>query len=294
MVDSLIRDVSDTARWVAVFRARESSRPDALFHDHFAARLAGDRGAQIAAKMTFQNRHSWSFVARTWLFDRILMDQVRSGADTIVNLAAGLDTRPYRLDLPPHLHWIEVDFPRLLAYKTEVLRDERPRCALERIPLDLADVPARRALFARVGANRRRVVVVTEGFLVYLTRDAVASLSADLSHQQEFRTWIVDLTSPSLLRMIQKHTAPLIDAKTPLQFAPEEGPAFFEGYGWRVHRVESTLKTAARIRRLPSLWMRLVAAFSSPDPKRNRPWSGVCVLARADDAAAQVATSTLQ
>ena len=281
MVDALIRDVSDTARWVAVFRAQETSRKDAVFRDPYAARLAGERGAQIAAKMTFQSRHSWSFVARTWLFDNLLREHIQAGADTVVNLAAGLDTRPYRLDVPPHLHWIEVDFPRLLAYKSEVLRDERPRCSLERVPLDLADVTARLALFARIAATRRKVIIVSEGLLVYLARTAVASLATDLSGQPAFGTWILDVTSPALLRMVQKHSGPLADARTPLQFAPEEGPSFFQPYGWRVERVESTLKAAARIRRLPSLAMRVMAAFSSPLPKGNRPWSGVCVLARA-------------
>jgi methyltransferase (TIGR00027 family) len=281
MVDTLIRDVSDTARWVAVFRARESSRPDAVFHDPYAARLAGERGAQIAAKMTFQDRNSWSFVARTWLFDRFLLEQIRTGADMVINLAAGLDTRPYRLDVPPHLHWIEVDFPRLLAYKTEVLRDERPRCALERIPLDLADVTARRALFSRLSANRHRVIVVSEGLLIYLTREAVASLAVDVAKQESFRVWLLDLTSPSLLRMIQKHSGPLTAARTPLQFAPEEGPKFFEPYGWRLQQVDSVLKAAARIRRLPGLLLRIQAAMSSPSPKGNVPWSGVCVFEHA-------------
>lgn len=282
--------MSDTARWVAVFRARETSRPDAVFHDPYAARLAGERGAQIAAKMTFQDRNSWSFVARTWLFDRFLLDQIR-GADTVINLAAGLDTRPYRLDLPPHLLWVEVDFPRLLAYKTEVLRDERPRCAIERIPLDLADVTARQALFSRVSANRRRVVVLSEGLLIYLTRDFVRSLSSDLARQGSIRTWILDLSSPALLRMVQKHSGPLTDAKTPLQFAPEEGPAFFEADGWRVQRVESVLKAASRIRRLPSIRMRVIAAISSNEPKRNRIWSGVCVFERTSPETTPAASS---
>jgi methyltransferase (TIGR00027 family) len=285
MSDSLIRDVSDTARWVAVFRARESSRPDAVFRDPYAGRLAGERGTQIAARLSFHDRHAWSFVARTWLFDRLILEQIQGGADTIVNLAAGLDTRPYRLDVPPHLHWIEVDFPRLLAYKTEVLRDQRPRCALERIPMDLSDGAARRLLFERIGANRRRVAVVSEGLLIYLTQEAVASLAVDLASQRSFRSWTVDVTSPKLLRMIQKHSGPLTDAKTPLQFAPEEGPAFFERYGWRIRRIESTLKAGARIHRLPSLLMRIVAAFSSAQPKANRSWSGVCVLDRAEETA---------
>jgi methyltransferase (TIGR00027 family) len=278
--DQLIRDVSDTARWVAVYRARESSRPDAVFRDPFASRLAGERGAQIARRMTFHDRNAWSYVSRTWLFDRFVLDQVHAGADIVINLAAGLDTRPYRLELPANLLWIEIDFARLLAYKSEVLRDARPRCALERIPLDLADVTARRSVFDRLGAHRRRAVILSEGLLIYLTRDAVASLASDLAARPTFLHWLVDLTSPALLRVIQKHSGPLADANTPLQFAPEEGPAFFEPYGWRAVRVESILKTGARLHRLPSLTMRVLAALSSSQPKGRRPWSGVCVLER--------------
>jgi O-methyltransferase involved in polyketide biosynthesis len=44
----LVRDVSDTARWVAYFRARETQRADALFRDPFAERLAGEQGFRIA------------------------------------------------------------------------------------------------------------------------------------------------------------------------------------------------------------------------------------------------------
>jgi O-methyltransferase involved in polyketide biosynthesis len=42
-----IGNVSDTARWVAVYRAMETARPDAIFRDPFAERLAGERGLEI-------------------------------------------------------------------------------------------------------------------------------------------------------------------------------------------------------------------------------------------------------
>ena len=116
-----LRNISDTARWVAIYRAIESERPDALFHDPFARRLAGERGERIAETMEFANRHAWSFVARTVVFDRLIEDSIASGADMVVNLAAGLDTRPYRMALPSNLPWIEVDLPDLLAYKIAVL-----------------------------------------------------------------------------------------------------------------------------------------------------------------------------
>ena len=65
----------------------------------------------------------------------------------VVNLAAGLDARPYRMALPPNLDWIEVDLPDLVDYKERILAGETPACRLERVRLDLADVAARRKLF---------------------------------------------------------------------------------------------------------------------------------------------------
>src|SRR5262252_1128317 len=133
-LESRIRSISDTARWVAVYRARETERKDAVFRDPFARRLAGERGEQIAASMSFAEKNSWPFVTRTWLIDHVISNQVKLGTDMVVNLAAGLDARPYRMNLPGSLRWIEVDLPEILAHKEVVLRNERsgwiyPMCA---------------------------------------------------------------------------------------------------------------------------------------------------------------------
>ena len=125
-----IRHISDTALWVAVYRAQESELTDAVFRDPYARKLAGDRGMQIAAAMPFAQRHSWSYTARTWLVDQVIEREVQQGADMVINLAAGLDSRPYRMQLPASLRWIEIDLPDMLNYKQEVLAAERPRlCA---------------------------------------------------------------------------------------------------------------------------------------------------------------------
>src|SRR6516162_632747 len=98
--EPLVRDISDTALWAAVFRGRENDRPDALFRDPYAARLAGDRGGRIAQEMKFGTRHTWSWIARTYVADQIIGDEIAEGTDMVVNLAASLDTRPYRMSLP--------------------------------------------------------------------------------------------------------------------------------------------------------------------------------------------------
>jgi O-methyltransferase involved in polyketide biosynthesis len=57
--EPLIRDISDTARWAAIYRAWETERPDAIFRDLFARRLAGERGAQIAQTLEAGNPNAW-------------------------------------------------------------------------------------------------------------------------------------------------------------------------------------------------------------------------------------------
>src|SRR6476620_11602886 len=165
--EPLIRNISDTALWVAVYRARETERQDALFRDPFARKLAGERGEQIAKGMQAGLRYEWPYTARTVRFDQIVTEQIKQGADMVINLAAGLDTRPYRMDLPVSLQWVEVDFPAMIDYKEQVLAGEKPRCVLERVRLDLSDVSSRRALFERLGSNANKVLVLTEGLLVY-------------------------------------------------------------------------------------------------------------------------------
>ena len=274
-----IRHISDTALWVAVYRAQESERSDAVFHDPYARKLAGDRGIEIAAAMPFAQRHSWSYTARTWLVDKVIEREVQQGTDMVINLAAGLDSRPYRMQLPASLRWIEIDLPDMLNYKQEVLAAERPVCALERVPLDLKDIATRRELFQRLGDEAQRVLVVSEGLIIYLHADGAAELARDLAARSTFRLWVTDLTSPALLKMLQKSIGgPLSDAGSPLTFAPRDGPEFFVPYGWKSAETRSMLHTAAKLKRL-SFGMRLLSLF--PDPagrKPDKPWGGVCVL----------------
>src|SRR5215467_13530613 len=192
--EPLVRDISDTALWVAVYRARETERKDALFRDPYARRLAGGRGERIASVTQPKASPDWPYVARTVRFDQIVGERIKRGTDMVINLAAGLDTRPYRMDLPASLQWIEVDLPGMIDYKEEILGQEKPRCALERVRLDLADIAGRCALFQKLNGSARKILVITEGLLVYLASDEVSALSRDLA-QTSFRDWAIDLCS---------------------------------------------------------------------------------------------------
>jgi len=276
-----LRNISDTALWTAVYRARETERPDALFRDPLASRLAGERGRQIVAALPFGDRGAWSFIARTWMFDHFVSDEIGRGTDMVVNLAAGLDTRPYRMSLPATLQWVEVDLPGIIDYKEQVLHQENPVCRLDRVRLNLTDVKARQDLFARLGRQAKRVLAVCEGLLVYLSPEEVSSLARDLSTPPGFASWVLDLASPGLLKLLQKNLGgPLSQAGFPLKFGPEEGPAFFSPYGWKPVEVHSMLKTAARLGRL-SWGLRLLALLPESNGRQgSRPWGAGCLFAR--------------
>lgn len=276
---SSVRNISDTARWVAYFRAQETHRADALFRDPYAERLAGERGFHIANTLPEGNKHEWAWVARTYLFDQFLAREIRSGADLILNLAAGLDARPYRMELPSTLQWVEVDFPETQSYKEEILRDDKPRCRLERIGLDLSDVQGRRRLFTELNQRGKKIAAVSEGLLIYFMTDEVASLAQDMSVEASFESWIIDLASPGQLKLMQRSTGKqLSEANAAFKFGPPEGVRFFEPYGWEPKDVQGFLKTAAQLGRAPSELMSLL-----PEPKNisgNYPWTGVCQLKR--------------
>ena len=278
--ESALRNISDTALWVAIYRARESERPDALFNDPYARRLAGTRGEEIAGEMELEMKYEWPFIARTVAFDRFIKERVIEGTDTIINLAAGLDTRPYRLDLPAGLKWVEVDLPAMIDYKEETLAGETPRCRLERMRLDLRDIEARRDLFRRIGSESKKALVVTEGLIIYLSQGEVTELARDLAAEESFKDWITDLATPALLKMLQKSYGSLEKADALLKFAPQEGPDFFMPLGWKPVEIYSSLKTAAEIKRLPFLY-RIFALF--PDSKGRKPkqvWGGAIRLVR--------------
>lgn len=278
-----IRNVSDTALWAAAFRAEETKRPDALFRDPFAERLAGERGPRIVGAMPMRDRNAWAWVMRTYLIDEYIAQQVSGGVDLVVNLAAGLDTRPYRMALPRRLRWVEVDLPALLDYKESVLAGETPHCEVERVRMDLAELRPRRALFDRLGIESSKALVITEGLLIYFTEREAASLAEDLSRPRGFRLWVTDLVSPGLMTRMRKRGGEQLErAGAPFQFAPAKGPDFFVPYGWRPIVVRSSFRTAAKLGRLP--WtLRLLALL--PDPKGlpgKRPWAGVCLLEKSD------------
>ena len=286
--DPAVRNVSDTALWVAVFRAQETERDDALFYDPYARQLAGARGAEIAKQVGMPG---WPIVVRTQVLDEMIQKAVEDdGFDTVLNLAAGLDTRPYRLALPAALRWIEVDLPAMIDYTRQVLKDAKCFCRLERHALDLTDLLARRALFAKIAAAADKVLVLTEGLLIYLDPEDVKTLAADLHQPSGFKRWLMDIASPELLQMLarqgttdSKHALLQNDAVR-FKFAPREHVEFFRPFGWAPGEYRDTACEARRLKRFDIPWhFKLIGRLMSLIPRVRaamRRFSGITALER--------------
>ena len=280
---SSVSHVSDTARWVAMYRAMESERPDALFHDPWARKLAGPEGEAILRGMPKGAQMAWPMIVRTQVMDELILRAIKAdGVDTVVNLAAGLDARPYRLPLPPWLRWVEADFADVLSYKQGILGAEKPHCTLEFVPVDLTQDSARADFVTRIGVSSKRTFIITEGLLVYLQPEQVARLATDLGRQPSLQWWLIDLASPALLNMLKKQWGNALE-KSPMIFAPQESTKFFEPYGWTEREYRQIFEESFRLNRTMRYgrFFRFLGKFQSQKKKEMfKRFSGIVLLAK--------------
>jgi methyltransferase (TIGR00027 family) len=282
---SPIKNISDTAKWVAVYRAWETDRPDAVFRDPYARRLAGEDWMKATLEMPGGKSNAWPMIVRTKVIDELIEKAVgKLGCDLVLNLAAGLDARPYRLNLPMDLTWIEVDLPGMIDHKESRLADEKPRCRLERVKLDLSDRAARRGLFASVAARSSNVLVVTEGLVIYLAEERVRELASDLAAQASFRWWSVDYASPMLLKMLEKKWGKMLEeGNSKFKFSVADARPFFDGLGWRMNEERFPAEDAARLKReMPFAWVfKLMKVFMPAKTREKyRRMAGYALLER--------------
>lgn len=268
----VIGEVSDTGIWVAYCRAVENERDDALFHDRVAQKLAGERGRAIYVQLKSLSRYTqFHVVVRTVVIDRFIRQLLNLGIDTVLNLGAGLDTRPYRLKLPVNLRWIEIDYPHVVEFKNKALQGEEPSVSIERIGLDLANREERRKFFSHIGTSSRNVLVLTEGVLGYMTSQQVGELADDLHAEENFRYWIGEYNSPLAYRFIENSAHRKGMENAPFRFMPKDWDGFFREHRWEKQEVAYLMEEAARLKRpIPKpWWARLLWPFA-PRPLREK------------------------
>ncbi|MBO0839996.1 MAG: class I SAM-dependent methyltransferase [Sciscionella sp.] len=167
-----------TALWMAAARARESDRQDAIFHDPLAEVLAGADGFAVMRSMEDGLPPNPTLAIRTRYFDdqvRNLVAEHRIGQ--LVLLAAGMDTRAYRLALPSDLTCFEIDHPELVEMKAHRLATTTAEPTCRRITLAADLTRPWTDNLTKAGFDPARpAIFLAEGLLSYLTGDDVASL----------------------------------------------------------------------------------------------------------------------
>jgi len=288
MPGELIENVSDTAFWVAYYRAVESKRPDRLFRDPLAGVLAGERGERIARSMPMSFWTQWTVVMRTCIIDDFIRQAIANGVDTVVNLGAGLDTRPYRMELPESVLWIEADYPQMIEFKETKLAGEKPRCRLERVKADLSNATERRQMLASVDSRAAKMIALTEGVVPYLSEEEAGALADDLKSLKHSGLWIVEYLAPQTMKYRLRGPMKRRMQNAPFKFAPKDWFGFFRQHGWRPKETRYFMDEAARLKRPVELPFVMKALFtirgilSSPETReRWRKLAGYVLFERA-------------
>jgi methyltransferase (TIGR00027 family) len=181
--------VGSTALFVATARALEAQKPDPLVVDPYAeifCRAVGGHSADVLDGKAPDHplkRDGWGehFVnfqgARTKYFDDYFRRAADAGVRQVVVLAAGLDSRAYRLDWPAGTTVFELDRPQVLDFKREVLTDQGagPRAQRREVAVDLReDWP--QALQDSGFDPAKPSAWIAEGLLIYLPASAQEQL----------------------------------------------------------------------------------------------------------------------
>lgn len=189
-----------TARWTASVRALESARDDRLFDDPWAAALAGAEGAAWMAGRPADS--VLPIVLRTRFFDDFLQRVASErGIRQIVLLAAGLDTRAFRLAWPAHTRLFELDQPAVIARKERILQEAgaAPTCTRQCLPANLSD-PWQEALLQAGFDPGQPSAWLLEGFLFYLPNERITSILDAVSNLAEPGSWLgFDIINPAVL-----------------------------------------------------------------------------------------------
>ncbi|WP_428342707.1 class I SAM-dependent methyltransferase [Mycobacterium sp.] len=173
--------VGATALLVATARALEAQKSDPLAVDSFAelfCRTVGGPSADVLdgavpdhpLKSPDWGQHFVNFQgARTRFFDNYFLQAAEAGVRQVVILAAGLDSRAYRLAWPDETTIFELDRPQVLDFKREVLAEQgaTPNAERREIAIDLReDWP--QALRDSGFDPAKPSAWIAEGLLIYL------------------------------------------------------------------------------------------------------------------------------
>ena len=224
-----ISHISDTAIWIARYRQKETRKKNPVFTDPLASILLdalGEKGK--LENLPGAHQQPWPILARTIVIDELINHLVEQGVKQWVNLASGLDTRPYRLPLDEEVDWWDVDFSNLIAFKEETLKPYQAHCRIHYFGCDLRLDPTLSKLKQQLKPGVP-TAVLTEGLLLYLEAQTVKDLGVAIASLNASH-WICDFVASKALGTLRKKWNSQL-GPAPMEFAPS-GPDWFCKVGW--------------------------------------------------------------
>lgn len=247
--------VSRTAQWTAAARALETEREDRLFADPYARTVAGTTGFELLER--YAGAGTVPFLAiRTTYLDRAIKNAVQEqGLRQVVFLAAGMDTRYYRLDWPDGVTVYELDRPALLDAKAQLLADEPTPAARERrtVAVDLTQDWTGQLKEAGWRSEQPTLWIV-EGLLFFLPENAVRALITTLwQHSAAGSVLLGDVISKAALEnpLSRSFMRALAEDGNPWLFGTEEPELLLTSCGWTVREVRQPGEEGADFGRWP-------------------------------------------
>lgn len=237
MTQNKFNGVARTSLLVAAMRAVETKRSDSegrLFSDPFAEILAGPEGLNILESAIKEVGPQPAIAIRTAFIDEKIMNALNSGIRQIVILAAGMDSRPFRLNFPNATKVFELDQPEVLKYKHEKLLQEKPKCDRKTIALDLRDEWQKKLI--EVGFNKaEKTLWLVEGLIMYLDENQVTTLFTRINTlAAPDDILLCDIFNRYLLEspFMEKQLNFLASLGAPWKFGTNTPEQFFSDLGW--------------------------------------------------------------
>ncbi|MEN6493783.1 MAG: SAM-dependent methyltransferase [Thermoguttaceae bacterium] len=186
--------LTSSAELIAGVRARETGK---LFHDPYAARMAGQHGVSLATRFCQRSPQLGGMVAaRTRHLDMEMTRFVSQGGRDVVIAGVGWDMRPFRLDFLPGTRIYELDFSTTLIERRNRLKElglqDPPGVTRVEIPLDLRGTPLA-ATLEELAGRKVPVFIAWEGMSMYFQEDEVRAIlqgMAPLLEHPESRLWV--------------------------------------------------------------------------------------------------------
>ncbi|WP_394839290.1 SAM-dependent methyltransferase [Pendulispora rubella] len=239
--------IETTALIVAYHRSLEHARPDRLFADPFAAAFVEAAQAEGIASDTMPAAPTDYFAVRTRFFDEYLLKAVHAGCRQMVTLAAGLDARAFRLQLPRGVRLFEVELATMLRFKESVLSTLRARRECDRVlvPTDLRDDwPA--ALVEAGFDTSVPTAWLVEGLLFYLTNEDGDRLLQRVTKLSAPGSWLgAEHVNHATIDVMAAVLSRLAQGGAPWQSFIENPDAWMARLGW-VSRVSPHDELALR------------------------------------------------